>query len=168
MNRSTRDILFIFIGLFLSLGTLWASKTPAESRLTRDVAYLNTLGRSSDGEKSLTLSLESRFRADSARINEMRRARLGYGDISVALSLASHLPGGITRANVRKIVALWKSPRFDGWGRIARSLGVRLERVVLQVESLRARPAGRTAAAAPKAMEMPRPSGSIHRLVSGE
>jgi hypothetical protein len=103
MNRSTRDILFIFMGLFLSLGTLWASKTSVEARLGRDVAYLNTLGRSAAGEKSLTLSLESLFMANAARIKEMRRARLGYGDISVALALASHLTGGITRANVQVI-----------------------------------------------------------------
>ena len=126
MNRSTRDILFIFMGLFLSLGTLWASKTSMETRLGRDVAYLNTLGRSADGEKSLTSSLESQFMANSTRIKEMRRARLGYGDISVTLAMASHLKGGITRANVEKIVALWKSSRMDGWSRIAGSLGVRL------------------------------------------
>jgi hypothetical protein len=166
MQRSTRDILFIFMGLFLSLGTLWASKSAMETRLSRDVAYLNTLGRSADGEKSLTLSLESQFMADSARIKEMRRARLGFGDMSVALAMASHLKGGITRANVEKIVVLWKSSRLDGWSRIARSLGVRLERVVLQIESLRPRPAGKGVATS-TAVEMPRPSGSVQRLVNG-
>jgi len=158
MNRSTRDILFIFAGLFLSLGTLGASKISVEARLGRDVAYLNTVGRSADGEKSLTLSMESQFMANPARIREMRRARLGYGDISVALALASHLSGGITRANVDKILALWRSSRLD-WGRIARSLGVRLQRVVLQIESLKPRPS--------TAVEMPRPSGSVHQLVNG-
>jgi hypothetical protein len=74
MQRSKRDILFIFIGLFVYFGTLWASKSAVETRLGRDVAYLNTLGRRTDGEKSLTLSLRPQFRAGSARINEMRRA----------------------------------------------------------------------------------------------
>ncbi len=159
MNRSTRDILFIFTGLFLSLGTLWASKSSVEARLSRDVAYLNTIGRSADGERSLTVSLESQFMANPARIREMHRARLGYGDISVALALASHLTGGITRANVDKILTLWRSSRLDGWGRIARSLGIRLQRVVLQIESLRTRPAGKSVATSP--------SGSVHQLVNG-
>ena len=166
MNRSTRDILFIFLGLFLSLGTLGASKISVEARLGRDVAYLNTLGRSADGEKSLTLSMESQFMANPSRIKEMRRARLGYGDISVALALASHLTGGVTRANVEKILTLWRSSRLDGWAKTARSLGVRLQRVVLQIESLRPRPAGRNVATT-TAVEMPRPSGSVHQLVNG-
>ena len=163
MRRSTRDILFIFVGLFASVGTLLASATVAETRLGRDVAYLNGLGTRPEGERSLTLSLETRFRTDGARINEMRRARLGYGDMSVALALASDLQGGATRANVEKMVSLWRSPHFDGWPKIAKSLGLRLERVVLQVESLRTRPVTRPVAGA----ERPRPSASVHRLVNG-
>jgi hypothetical protein len=134
-----------------------------ETRLGRDVAYLNRLGRSPQGELSLTQSLETRFRTQSARINEMRRARLGYGDMSVALALASHLPGGTTRANVGRIVTLWKSSRSDRWPNVARSLGLRLERVVFQIESVRARPMAKPAAAA----ERPRSHDSVHRLVNG-
>jgi hypothetical protein len=136
MQRSTRDILFIFIGLFVSFGTLWASKSAVETRLRRDVAYLNSLGRSTDGERSLTMSIETQFKADAARIHELRKARLGYGDMTVVLAMASHLQGGITKANVDRIVALWRSSRVDGWGKIAKSMGVRLQRVVIQVESL--------------------------------
>jgi hypothetical protein len=141
MERTTRIVIFVFVGLVASVGGLWASTAAAEARLGRDVAYLNRLGRSAQGETSLTLSLEKRFRAESAWIKQMRRARLGYGDISVALALASDLPGGATKANVEKIVARWKSSRAERWPLITRSLGVRLERVVLQIESMKARPA---------------------------
>ena len=163
MQQSMRDMLFIFVGLFASVWTLSASTGAVEARLGRDVAYLNRLGKTPEGERSLTLSLERRFRADDSRINEMRRARLGYGDISVVLALASDLQGGITRTNVEKIVALRRSSRFDGWPRIARSLGLRLESVVLQIESLRARPVAKPVAAAERA----RSSYSVHRLVNG-
>jgi hypothetical protein len=156
MQRSTRDILFIFAGLFASVGTLLASTTAVETRLGRDVAYLNGLGTRPEGERSLTLSLETRFRTDPARINEMRRARLGCGDMSVVLALASDLQGGVTRANVEKLVALWRSPHFDGWPKIARSLGLRLGRVVLQVESLTARPVTRPVSVRGSAAVSPR------------
>ncbi len=141
MKTSTRDILFIFIGLFISIGTLWASRAGVEMRLGSDVAYLNSLGRSADGEKSLSQSLESRFRPEPGQIAELRKQRLGYGDISVVLTLASRLRGGISSDNIERIVSLWKSPRAGNWGKVARSLGVRVERVVLQIESLKARPA---------------------------
>ena len=163
MERTTRIIVLILAGLLASVGSLWASTLAVETRLGREVAYLNRLGRSTHGETSLALSLEKRFRADSAWINEMRRARLGYGDISVALALASDLPGGTTKSNVEKIVARWKSARSDRWPKVARSLGLRLERVVLQIESMKARPASKPVAAAVQ----PRPRDPVHRLGSG-
>ncbi|HUI70914.1 MAG TPA: hypothetical protein VL354_10380 [Spirochaetia bacterium] len=137
MKPSTRDILFIFVGLFVSIGTLWASRAGVEMRLGRDVAYLNRIGRSPTGEKSLSLSLESRFRPGPGQIAELHKQRLGYGDISVVLAVASWLHGGVTRQNIERIVSLWKSPRSGSWSKIARSLGVRVDRVVLQIESLR-------------------------------
>ena len=174
MERTTRIVVFIFAGLVASMGSLWASTMAVETRLGLDVAYLNRLGRSAQGETSLTLSLERRFRADSAWINEMRRARLGYGDISVALALASDLPGGVTRANVGRIVARWRSSRADRWPNVARSMGLRLKRVVFKIESMRARPVAAPTGAAARpvakpvaAAERPRPREPVHRLVNG-
>ena len=173
MQRTMRIIVSVFAGLFVSMGSLWASSTAVETRLGRDVAYLNRLGRSTRGEMSLTVSLERRFRAESAWINEMRRARLGYGDISVALALASDLPGGATKANVEKILARWKSTRTEQWPLVSRSVGVRLERVVLQIESVKARPLAKPAGAAAQPVakstagaERPRASAPVHRPVN--
>ena len=160
MQRMTRVIISVFVVLLASVGSLWASTIAVEARLGRDVAYLNRLGRSTQGEMSLTRALERRFRAESAWITEMRRARLGYGDISVALALASDLPGGTTKSNVERIMARWRSSRAERWPQVTRSLGVRLERVVLQIESMRARPvaaAARPAATPVAAVERPRP-----------
>lgn len=175
MQRAPRITLFVFAGLLASFGSLWASTLAVETRLGRDVAYLNRLGRSTQGETSLTLSLERRFRAESAWINDMRRARLGYGDISVALALASDLPGGATKSNVHRIMARWRSSRLDQWPKVARSLGLRLERVVLQIESMRARPvaqspalaAGRPATQPVAAADRPRSRSPVHQLVNG-
>ncbi|MGA2766254.1 MAG: hypothetical protein ABSG17_23165 [Spirochaetia bacterium] len=138
MKSSTRDILFIFVGLFVSIGTLWASRAGVEMRLGSDVAYLNSIGKSPGGEKSLSQSLETRFRTDPGQIADLRKKRLGYGDISVVLALASRLHGGISASNIERIVSMWRAPR-SSWGKIVRSLGVRVDRVVLQIESLKAR-----------------------------
>ncbi len=163
MKPSTRDILFIFVGLFVSIGTLWASKAGAEVRLGRDVAYLNSIGRTPRGERSLSQSLESRFRTEPGQIAELRKRSLGYGDISVVLALASRLRGGVSRSNIERIVGMWKQ-RAGDWGRIAHSLGVRVERVVLQIESLRAHPVhGRPVASAAQ----PRGYDPVLKLVHG-
>ena len=137
MKTSTRDILFIFVGLFISIGALWASRAGVEMRLGSDVAYLNSLGRTQSGERSLNQSLESRYSTHAAEIAELRRQQMGYGDISVVFATASRLHGGITRHNIQKVVSLWKSPRSGSWSRIIRTLGVRVDRVVLQIESMR-------------------------------
>lgn len=139
MKTSTRDILFIFIGLFISIGTVWASRAGVEMRLGKDVAYLNNVGRSASGERSLSRSLQEKFGADAAQIEGLRKQRLGYGDISVVMALASRLHGGISRLNIERIVSRWRAPRSGDWARIARSMGVRVDRVVLQIESLTTR-----------------------------
>jgi hypothetical protein len=170
MKTSTRDIVFIFAGLFVSIGTLWASRAGAEMRLGSDVAYLNTLGISQSGGKSLSQSIESRFRTEPNQIAELRKQRLGYGDISVVLATASRLRGGISKHNIERIVALWKNPRSRDWGKIIRSLGVRVERVVLQIEGLRgAQQAHGTQANAstPSAGTSPKGYDPVLRLVHG-
>ena len=163
MQSATRISLLVFAWLLATVGSSWASTAAVETRLGRDVAYLNRLGRSAQGEISLTQSLERRFRAESAWIREMRRARLGYGDISVALALASDLPGGTTKSNVESIVARWRSSRAERWPQVTRSLGLRLERVVLQIESMKVRPVAKPVATA----ERPRSRDPVHRLVNG-
>jgi hypothetical protein len=137
MKTSTRDILFIFVGLFISIGALWASRAGVEMRLGRDVAYLNNLGRTQSGERSLSQSLESRFAPGPGQIAALRRQQMGYGDISVVLATASRLRGGISKHNIERIVSLWKNPRSGSWGKIIRALGVRVDRVVLQIEGMR-------------------------------
>ncbi len=137
MKTSTRDILFILVGLFVSIGTLWASRAGVETRLGKDVAYLNTVGRSPAGERSLSQSLESQFKPHAGQIADLRKQRLGYGDISVVLAVASRLRGGVSKQNIERIVTSWKSPRSGNWAKVARSFGVRVEHVVLQIENLK-------------------------------
>jgi hypothetical protein len=135
MNRGTRDLLFIIAGLLLSAVTLWAG-AGYNTRLSKDVAYLNAVGSRPREAKNLERSLASTFRTDAARIEQLRKDRLGAGDIAAAFAVASRLAGGISDANLGRIVNLWKERHAAGWAGIAKSLGVRLRGVVLKIESI--------------------------------
>jgi hypothetical protein len=135
MNRGTRDLVFILAGLLLAGVTLWAS-AGYDKRLSRDVAYLNSLGSRPAGAKSLERSMASAFRTDVGKINELRRQKLGTGDIAAAFAVASRLAGGITDDNVKRIVKLWKQDGVASWAGVAKGLGVRLRAVVLKIESV--------------------------------
>lgn len=148
MKPSTRDILFIFAGLFISAAALGGAQPGPDARLRRDVAYLNGMGSKPRGEKALAASLATVFRADTASIAALRKDTLGYGDIGAAYAVASRLSGGATESNLAKAVGAWKRLRSGGWPAVAKGLGVSVRRVATEVESLTARPKaepGRTA-----------------------
>jgi hypothetical protein len=140
MKPSTRDILFIFAGLFMSAAALWGAQPGLDARLRRDVAYLNQIGTRPRGAQAFDASLAAVFKADTVSIAALRKDRLGYGDISAAYAVASRLTGGATEANLRKAVAAWKSRGPGGWPSVAKALGVSVRRVTSEVESLAVRP----------------------------
>jgi hypothetical protein len=144
MKHGTRDLLFIVAGLLLSTVTLWAGGG-YDARLGRDIAYLNGIGRTPDREKSLERDLTVTFRTEASRVDELRKQRLGPGDIAAAFAVASRLKGGISEVNLQRIVRQWKTGH-SGWASIARSFGVRLRAVVLKIETVTAT---RTASASP-------------------
>ena len=148
MKPSTRDILFIFAGLFISAAVLSGAQPGPDARLRRDVAYLNGVGSRPRGEKALAASIAAVFKADTGSIAALRKDALGYGDIGAAYAVASRLSGGATESNLSKAVAAWKRLRSGGWPAVARGLGVSVRRVATEVESLSVRPkaaSGRTA-----------------------
>ena len=165
MNRSTRDLLFIIAGLLLSAVTLWAG-SGYDVRLGRDVAYLNGIGSRPSGAKNLERSLASAFKTDSQRIEKLRRDRLGTGDMAAAFAVASRLAGGITDANLGRIVGLWKQRHTAGWAAIAKSLRVRLRGVVLSVESIGAQRPGAAVARTPSRVQQPVDTGNHDTLKS--
>ena len=78
MNRGTRDLLFIVAGLLLSAVTLWAG-AGYDTRLSKDVEYLNAVGSRPRGAKDLERSLATAFRTDAARIARAAEGPVGYG-----------------------------------------------------------------------------------------
>lgn len=74
--------------------------------------------------------LKTEYKVDEARIESLRAKSLGYGEIKNVLAIAEKMPGGISDANVDKIMALRQGPPVMGWGEIAKKQGVTLGSVV--------------------------------------
>jgi len=157
MHRSIRDLLFIVVGLVVSAGLVWAARGDSTVRLAGDVAYLNTLGRRPAGAQSLERAIVTVFRTSQARLQKLKDAGMGYGDIAAALAAASRLRGGISDTTVDRVLRYWRSERAKGWARILVSLGVNADRVAVSVERVHpAPPAPERTAVAHK-----RPPGSL-------
>lgn len=125
-------VLFVF-----AVMAVGAAETKEESGLETKAAEINKLGGEAKGEKAVTERIEKQFNVDDARIKSLRDKNLGYGEISITLSLAKRLPGGITDENVNKIISMRQGPPVEGWGKIAKDLGVKLGPVVSGVEKVR-------------------------------
>ena len=89
-----------------------------------------------EGEKRVADKLKSEFMVDDARVQGLRDQKLGYGEVSIVLALAQNLPGGITDANVQRVMALRQGPPAIGWGQLAKDLGLKLGRVQSKVHKL--------------------------------
>ena len=56
----------------------------------------------------------------------LEEGKMGYGEISLALSLAKGMEGGINDDNLARITALRQGEPKMGWGKIAQDLGQKL------------------------------------------
>ncbi|MCC6502437.1 MAG: hypothetical protein IT362_04785 [Deltaproteobacteria bacterium] len=79
------------------------------------------------GESAVVGKIVGEFGVDEALIQDLRAQKLGYGEITLALSLAERLPGGITDENLDKVLDLRQGPPVQGWGNVARSLDLSLK-----------------------------------------
>jgi hypothetical protein len=69
-------------------------------------------------------------------INDLRKRKLGYGEIAVILSLAQQMPGRIADVNVNKILSIRQDAPAAGWATISDRLGLKLGVVVSQVAGI--------------------------------
>lgn len=129
----------MFAGLFLCAAAMPAcaeEKTSEERKLETSAVELDKSAAEPEGQPRVTAKIQTRFGVDGARVQGLRDRKMGYGEISIALGLAQGLPGGITDANVAKIMALRQGPPVMGWGRIAKDLGLKLGPVQKKVHKI--------------------------------
>ena len=130
----------LLAGLFLcaAMPLLAQEKPGDEKKLDSASMELDKDAVQPEGAKNVTEKLKSEFKVDDARVQGLRDQKLGYGEISIALSLAKELPGGINDANVQKIMAMRQGPPVMGWGNIAKNLNLKLGPVVSRVKKMSA------------------------------
>jgi hypothetical protein len=97
---------------------------------------VNDTAVKTDGEKAVVKRLSAEFKTTDAQVQALGDRKLGYGEAAVVLSLAQTLPGGVTDANVQKVLALRQGPPVMGWGEVARQLGTKLGKTVSQVRKV--------------------------------
>ena len=127
-------------GLFLcaAMPVLAQEKPGDEKKLDNASMELDKDSAKPEGTNIVTEKLKSEFKVDDARVQGLRDQKLGYGEVSIVLSLAKEMPGGITDANVQKIMAMRQGPPVMGWGNIAKDLNLKLGPVTSRVKKMSA------------------------------
>ncbi len=135
-----KEMRLLAAGLFLCavMPVLAQEKSSEDKKLEKASVELDNEAGKPEGGKTVTDKLKAEFGVDEARIQGLRDQKLGYGEVSTALSLAQGLPGGITDANVQKVMALRQGPPVMGWGKVAKELGMNLGSVTSKVKKVSA------------------------------
>jgi len=105
------------------MGTAWAAETREEKDLSKEAAAISATAKNAQGEKVVTGRLEKEFNVTESQIQALRDKKLGYGEISIVLSMASKMPGGATDVNIGQIMTLRQGPPRMGWGGVCTKLG---------------------------------------------
>jgi hypothetical protein len=129
----------IVSALMLSLaiaGTAWTTETREEKNLNKEAAAISATAKTGQGEKVVAGRLEKEFSVSNTQIKGLREKRLGYGEISIVLSLAQKMPGGVTDANLEQVMTLRQGPPRMGWGEVCKKLGTKLGPVVSQMRTM--------------------------------
>lgn len=100
--------------------------TDIEVTIEEEAVTINEEAALPDGEATVIGKIEKEFDVDGSLISGLRAQKLGYGEITIALSLAERLPGGINDENIEKILSMRQGQPVEGWGNIARELGLKL------------------------------------------
>ena len=87
----------------------WAATSKDEQTLEREISAINQTASRPEGEKMVVQRLEKEFKVDRSMIGRLRGQRIGYGEIATMLSIAQKMPGGVTDANMNRIMSFSRS-----------------------------------------------------------
>ena len=133
-----RKLAMIFTAIFLVAGAVHAgAATKEETRLESSATDIDNDAGKPNMEKPVVQRIENEFKVTDAQINSLRSQKLGFGEITIVFALAEKLPGGLTDANIDKIMSMRNGPPKMGWGEIAHKLGFKLGPVISNVERVR-------------------------------
>jgi len=136
MKRSRNIIISTLVLSLAMLGAAWATETNEEKELQKEAKAIHATAENTQGAMVVTTKLEKEFNVTDAQVKGLRDKKMGYGEISIVLSLAQKMPGGVTDANIQQVMTLRQGPPTQGWGEVAKKLGTRLGPVVSQVKNV--------------------------------
>src|SRR5574337_902127 len=114
----------------LSSGTSVSSKDVG--KLNAEISMLNSDANLPQGDKIIMKQLTDNFRVDSSKISSLLSRNMQYGDVAATLAFADKLPGGVTDANLGKVISM----RDSGWDQLAKNLNVRISDVASKLSSI--------------------------------
>jgi hypothetical protein len=117
--------------LVLAVGQVASAASP-----TSVISSVNQQANTPDGASVVTERLVKEFAVTEAQVKDLRSKGLSFGEIAIALSLAKEETGGVTDANIQKVLSLRQTTPPTGWGKVAKQLGVKLGPAVSGVEKL--------------------------------
>src|SRR5438874_1637834 len=122
--------------LLASILVLAVSQVASAASSTSVISSVNQQANAPDGASVVTRRLVKDFGVTEAQVKDLRSKGLSFGEIAIALSLAKEEPGGVTDANIQKVLSLRQTTPPTGWGKVAKQLGVKLGPAVSSVEKL--------------------------------
>ena len=133
MKRFLSALLFASAVAFVPNIAAFAADAPAQievvdvEEVTDEMDDINDDASTAAGEAAVVGKIVNEFGVDETLVQDLRAQKLGYGEITLALSLAERLPGGITDENLDKVLDLRQGPPVQGWGNVAKSLELSLK-----------------------------------------
>jgi hypothetical protein len=111
----------------LALGSSLALAKDTEKDLKDAARKIDKAAASPEGAEKVAKSLSEKFSVPPATIREFRAQKMGYGEIGILLALSQ-----ATGKTPSELLQRFKSG--EGWGKIAKSEGVKLGPVISAVE----------------------------------
>lgn len=102
-------------------------------KLNAEIALLNSYKSLPQGDKMISKQLSESFDVSSDKISSLYSRTRQYGDVAATLAFADKMSGGLTDANISKVVDM-KSR--GGWDQVAKNLGVDIGDVAGKLSSV--------------------------------
>jgi hypothetical protein len=133
MKRFLSTLVFASAVAFAASPSVFAA-TGIDVAIEEDVVTIDEMASTPDGASTVVGKIANEFNVDEAVIADLRAQKLGYGEISIALSLAERMPGGITDENIASVLDIRQGPPVTGWGNVAKELNLSLKPAATHLE----------------------------------
>lgn len=137
MKKTAHITLSLLVAtvLVVSAGTAnAAAASKDEAKLTAEITLLNADAKLPQGDKLISKQLTDSFNVKTDKISSLVGKNMQYGEIAAIIAFADKMSGGVTDANINKVLNLRQSR--TGWSQIAKDLKVDLEDVADKVSSV--------------------------------